>query len=388
MRDYFLSAEDSKQWQGAQSLPLETTLKYENGQYLLNSYPVEEVNSIRKDLIYSAEDLTVTPDTENILKDVTGQLYDIEATFTPEGATSFGFNLRTKDQQKVVVTYNTETQRISLDRNSNGRPDIVSGIYDMALSPMEDGKVKLRILVDTSIIDVFGNDGEASINSFYYNDPDSTGMEFFTAGGNVTIDSMEIYSMKSTWREMDRPEGLPTPPVSEDPAVLTGLELSEGTLDPAFASDVLNYKVSVENSVDSIRVTPTLTGEGNVFVNGVEVASGTASGDISLAVGDNTIQVVVKNNDGEETVYTIIVSRGEEDVPVDPENPPATAKPSIPGGGSDFTWPEGGLEDNGGSSSTTGKTNPSSGDNSGIPMALAFLAGSAAIAIGISRKRK
>ena len=104
MGDYFLSSEDSKQWQGAQSLPLETTLKYENGQYLLNSYPVEEVDSIRKDLIYSAEGLTVTPDTENILKDVTGQLYDIEATFTSEGATSFGFNLRTKDQQKVVVT--------------------------------------------------------------------------------------------------------------------------------------------------------------------------------------------------------------------------------------------------------------------------------------------
>ncbi len=391
MRDYFLSAEDSKQWQGAQSLPLETTLKYENGQYLLNSYPVEEVDSIRKDLIYSAEGLTVTPDTENILEDVTGQLYDIEATFTSEGATSFGFNLRTKEQQKVVVTYNTETQRISLDRNSNGRPDIVSGIYDMALSPMEDGKVKLRILVDTSIIDVFGNDGESSSNLYYYNDPDSTGMEFFTAGGNVTIDSMEIYSMKSTWREMDRPEGLPTPPESEDPATLTGLELSEGRLDPAFASDVLNYSASVGYDIDSITITPTFTGEGGVFIGGVEVASGTASGDISLAVGDNTIQVLVRDTGGEETVYTLIVTRAEADIPVepeDPEGPPATAKPSIPGGGSDFTWPEGGLEDNGGSSSTTGKTNPSSGDNSGIPMALALLAGSAAIAIGISRKRK
>ena len=125
-----------------------------------------------------------------------------------------------------------------------------------------------------------------------------------------------------------------------------------------------------------------------VGINGVEVASGTASGDISLAVGDNAIQVVVKNNDGEETVYTIIVSRDKEDVPVDPGNPPATDKPSIPGGGSDFTWPEGGSEDNGGPSATTGKTNPSSGDNSGIPMALAFLAGSVAITIGISRKRK
>lgn len=81
----------------------------------------------------------------------------------------------------------------------------------MDMHPAPDGKIKMRIIVDTSIIEAFGNDGEAAISVYMFSEPTSIGMEFFT-NGTVTIDSMKIYDMKSIWHGTFDPE-------PQDPAV-------------------------------------------------------------------------------------------------------------------------------------------------------------------------
>ncbi|MFB5761966.1 cadherin-like beta sandwich domain-containing protein [Paenibacillus medicaginis] len=93
---------------------------------------------------------------------------------------------------------------------------------------------------------------------------------------------------------------------------LSGLTLSSGSLSPAFASDTTSYTASVANSVGSITVTPTVSdSNATVTVNGTEVTSGSASGEISLSVGSsNTITVVVTAQDGTtKQTYTVTVTR-------------------------------------------------------------------------------
>ena len=94
-------------------------------------------------------------------------------------------------------------------------------------------------------------------------------------------------------------------------ATLSGLALSSGTLSPAFAAVSTSYTVSVTNATTSITVTPTVTyTTATVKVNGTTVASGTASGSITLAVGTNTITTLVTAQDGTSTkIYTVIVTR-------------------------------------------------------------------------------
>ncbi len=48
---------EGKVWDGAQSLPMETKLETINGQVRLTSYPIEEVNALRSDLLYSCQDI-------------------------------------------------------------------------------------------------------------------------------------------------------------------------------------------------------------------------------------------------------------------------------------------------------------------------------------------
>ncbi|HEY2580797.1 MAG TPA: cadherin-like beta sandwich domain-containing protein [Mucilaginibacter sp.] len=94
-------------------------------------------------------------------------------------------------------------------------------------------------------------------------------------------------------------------------AILTNLTLSSGSLSPVFSSGVLNYLASVTNSVNSVQVTPTTTDPtATITVNGIVVASGSASASLPLSIGDNGITVTVSTNGGTVTqTYSIIILR-------------------------------------------------------------------------------
>ena len=94
-------------------------------------------------------------------------------------------------------------------------------------------------------------------------------------------------------------------------ANLSNLTLSSATFNPAFASGTMSYTAIVTNATTSTTVTPTVAQpNATVKVNGVTVVSGSASGSISLAVGQNTINTVVTAQDGTTTkTYTVAVTR-------------------------------------------------------------------------------
>jgi LEA14-like dessication related protein len=92
---------------------------------------------------------------------------------------------------------------------------------------------------------------------------------------------------------------------------LRALALSAGPLNPAFAASTTAYTISVAHTVSKTTVTPTLTdAAASVKVNGIAVASGTASAAIPLAVGANTITVEVTAQNGTtKRTYTVTITR-------------------------------------------------------------------------------
>ena len=101
---------------------------------------------------------------------------------------------------------------------------------------------------------------------------------------------------------------------------LAGLSVSVGGLSPAFSSTGFSYSVEVANPVSSVTLTPLVTDlNSSVRVNGVAVASGVASGGISLGVGVNNVSVVVTAQDGVSvSTYSVVVTRAEEFVAMSP----------------------------------------------------------------------
>jgi hypothetical protein len=86
---------------------------------------------------------------------------------------------------------------------------------------------------------------------------------------------------------------------------------SAGSLTPAFSSATTSYAASVANGTTTFVVTPTAAqANATVKINGVAVASGKASGPMTLAVGPNVITTVVTAQDGTTSkTYTLTVTR-------------------------------------------------------------------------------
>ncbi len=110
------------------------------------------------------------------------------------------------------------------------------------------------------------------------------------------------------------------PPGTPPDATLSGLSLSDGTLDPVFASATTSYTASVENAVSSVTVTPA-KGDTNATLEYLDsddstladADTGSEGHQVDLEVGDTTFKVKVTAEDTTTTrTYTIVVTRDEE----------------------------------------------------------------------------
>jgi|GEM_PF-694604 len=92
--------------------------------------------------------------------------------------------------------------------------------------------------------------------------------------------------------------------------LLTALSVSAGTISPAFNSDTTSYNVIVPYAISSFTVTPTADDpKATITVNGQNVVSGSASGNLPLSIGYNTFNVAVTSQDNVSKVYQIAVNR-------------------------------------------------------------------------------
>ena len=96
-----------------------------------------------------------------------------------------------------------------------------------------------------------------------------------------------------------------------DGAYLARLSLDAAALNPPFDGAITNYSVTVPYETNSVTVTPiAVKASAAITVNGSPVVSGSASGNIPVAVGSNTITVVFTAPGGSLTkTYFIFVNR-------------------------------------------------------------------------------
>lgn len=234
-----------------------------------------------------------------------GTLYDIEAEVELGDASGFGFNLRTSDGLKTTVKYAPGMGALTVDKKQSGLA--AADIKTLRIEPMEGNRIKLRILVDSSVLDVFVNDGLAATGTVFFPTEDACGMEFFATGGSVTVKSMVIYEMNSIW---EGAQAEPPKPYLTD-MTLSGCELS-GFFDPVLTQ----YTANVENGTDHITLGVTYAEALSVSctVNGESFASGETC-DIPLEVGENRICVSVRDTQGVRE-YTVTVTREKADFPL------------------------------------------------------------------------
>ena len=167
----------------------------------LTQQPIEEYETLRQ-APTTFDNVTISPDKPNIMSNLLGSQYEIVGEFEPTAdTTEFGFKLRVgKDAgQETIVKYTVATGEVTLDRTKSGKgPNNFLQSYSSKISKTSDGKIQLHIFVDSSSVEVYGNNGEVTGSAQIFPNRSSEGIEVYSLGGDTKA-TINYYPLKGIW---------------------------------------------------------------------------------------------------------------------------------------------------------------------------------------------
>ncbi len=185
-------------WAGVMSVPISISCM-PNGNLRLD--PVEELKSLRRNHLHF-ENLEVVPGSSALLEGVIGNSLEIEAIFEPDLLAEFGIKLLCSPdgEEQTRLVYDCGQKRLIVEPNESSLSTVVD--RDMRKLPLNldaNGKIRLHIFVDRSVIEIFANGATCLASRVYPTRPDSLGVGLFARNGKVKLRSMDIWTLESIW---------------------------------------------------------------------------------------------------------------------------------------------------------------------------------------------
>lgn len=197
-------------WAGVMSLPRVLSLRPDG---TLEFRPAEEVETLRGSH-FGVSGVTVGADSSYRLpyplpgaggsEDSEGRQLEIQVEFEKSAARRYGIKVRTSPEgdEQTLIYYDAEMGQVYVDRQSSSlSPDAHRGVSSGPLQIEPGEPLRLRVFVDGSVVEVFANDRIVITSRIYPTRADSTGIEVFAEGGDVTVESLDVWEMKSIWSE-------------------------------------------------------------------------------------------------------------------------------------------------------------------------------------------
>lgn len=160
-------------------LPVELTLKPTEEGLRLRANPIRELESLRGPA-HEVAAKTLAPG-ENPLAAVTGELLDIVTEISPGEVTELKLLVR-----GVPVVYKVKEQELSCAGQT-------------AVLKPEKGRIELRVLVDRTSIDVFGNRGAAYLPIGRALPAGNVSLALTVSGGSANLHSLRVFKLRSAW---------------------------------------------------------------------------------------------------------------------------------------------------------------------------------------------
>ena len=191
----------TQQFRSANTLPREMKLfKGADGDLYLASAPASELLGLRGAAIAESGkanlgktdlNFTIPADTEG--------LCEITASFDAEKKSKVELTLSNKEGEKVIMTYDAATRTIAFDRTGAGLSDFSQSFPAVTAAPTREsnGKIELRIFVDRSSIELFGNDGQFVMTNLVFPTSPYLNLSIAAPEGSARLNSLKIYGIKS-----------------------------------------------------------------------------------------------------------------------------------------------------------------------------------------------
>jgi beta-fructofuranosidase len=170
-------------WNGCMSLPRVLTL--DKDQRLVQA-PAVELKKLRGRHV-RVENLSLSSESRRI-EGAQGDTLEIVADFEPGNASAFGLKVRCSEDGRDAATL----------RYADGTLNVAGTEVPIPLGE-ERKTIKLHVFLDKSVMEVFINDGLASVTRVNYPGEEDLGVAAFSENGCVTLKSLDVWQMKPIW---------------------------------------------------------------------------------------------------------------------------------------------------------------------------------------------
>ena len=189
-------------WRSAMSVPRQLTLKKIAGKTELVGTPVRQLKSLRRGSPFQARSSRLLEGATTLRgRGARGDTVEIVAEFRARDAKKFGVHVRAGNGQRTVIGYDVARSAVYVDRRKSGDVDFNATFPSVEYAPLRvrNGKVKLRILVDRSSVEVFADRGQRTITDQVFPDRNSKAIRVFSRGGRAQLQKITIWQLGSIW---------------------------------------------------------------------------------------------------------------------------------------------------------------------------------------------
>lgn len=188
------------QYRSANTLPREAGLfKGPDDRIYLSSTPSPELVTLRDSEIVKVNNKSINrKGREFALPTSNDGICEILLDLDCKKADSIDIKIANKSGEFVTMRFNPSNHTLSFDRRHSGIVDFSQDFPAVTVAPTFDNgkKVSLRIFIDKSSMEVFGNNGKfVMTNLVFPNEPFST-LSVTADGGNARIENLKIFSIK------------------------------------------------------------------------------------------------------------------------------------------------------------------------------------------------
>ncbi len=188
------------QFRSANTLPRDLSLfRGNDGQIYLTSAPSPELTGMRGNLTTKYAKFSAGSKAREFpLPTANDGICEVLVDFEAGNNAKLNLTFANPAGEKVVMTYNAAERTLSFDRTQSGLVDFNQNFPAVTVTPTfeTNGKISLRIFIDRSSMEVFGNGGKfVMTNLVFPNEPYKT--LSVTGSGSAKVTSLKIYSLKN-----------------------------------------------------------------------------------------------------------------------------------------------------------------------------------------------
>ncbi len=188
------------QFRSANTLPREIGLfRGADGEIYASSTPSPELEALRNRLTLDVKSKKIGQKPVSFrLPSENDGVCEILADVNPGNAGKVNLELSNSKGEKVEMIYDVNARTLSFDRRESGIVDFSQDFPAVTVSPtFGDGKkISLRIFIDRSSIEVFGDNGRFVMTNLVFPNEPYSALSVKSENGTAKLSGLRIYSIK------------------------------------------------------------------------------------------------------------------------------------------------------------------------------------------------